>query len=316
MRVPRIGGIVALLVVIFVVNASAEEMQLRIGAIDAILTMPDKATRPPVALLIAGSGPTDRDGNPPQIKPATLKKLSDALVARGIATLRYDKRGAGGWKKEFGRPEDFRFKDFVDDATALVAHLRDSGKFSRVVVIGHSEGGLVAILAAQRTAVDRLVLLATASRRQGDLLKEQLARQMRPATRAPVTEFIDAMMEGRIVDPVPPGVPPQLAFTPAVQPGYASALVADPLPPLKSLGLPILIAAGGRDRQVPRQDFDALAAAAPSAETLWLPDMNHVLNDVRDEADDLAAYNQPERALNAKLIEAIAAFVLGDAFTK
>jgi uncharacterized protein len=316
MRAPGIGGIIALLVVIFVVNASAEEMQLRIGAIDAILTVPDKATRPPVALLIAGSGPTDRDGNPPQIKPATLKKLSDALVARGIATLRYDKRGAGGWKKEFGRPEDFRFKDFVDDATALVAHLRDSGKFSRVVVIGHSEGGLVAILSAQRTAVDRLVLLATASRRQGDLLKEQLAQQMRPATMAPVTEFIDAMMEGRIVDPVPPGVPPQLAYTPAMQPGITSALVADPLPPLKSLDLPIVIAAGGRDRQVTRQDFDALAAAAPSAETLWLPDMNHVLNDVSSDADDLAAYNQPERALNAKLVEAVSAFVLRDGSAK
>jgi alpha-beta hydrolase superfamily lysophospholipase len=312
MRARAIRGAVVLLAVVFVMSASAEETKLRIGAIDAVLTTPAQATRPPAALLIAGSGPMDRDGNGPQIKPATLKKLSDALVACGIATLRYDKRGAGGWKREFGRPEDFRFKDFVDDATALVAHLRDSGKFSRVVVIGHSEGGLVAILAAQRTAVDRLVLLATASRRQGDLLKEQLARQMRPATMAPVTEFIDAMMEGRIVDPVPPGVPPQLAFTPAVQPGYASALVADPLPPLKSLGLPILIAAGGRDRQVSRQDFDALTAAAPKAETLWLPEMNHVLNDVSNDTDDLAAYNQPERALNAKLVEAIAAFVVRD----
>jgi len=309
MRARTIFGTVALLVTVFAMSASAEETKLSVGAIDAVLTTPAQVERPPVALLIAGSGPTDRDGNGPQITPATLKKLSDALVARGIATLRYDKRGAGGWKKEFGRPDDFRFKDFVDDATALVAHLRDSGKFSRVVVIGHSEGGLVAILAAQRTAVDRLVLLATASRRQGDLLKEQLAQQMRPATMAPVTEFIDAMMESRIVDPVPPGVPPQFAYTPAMQPGIASALVADPLPPLKSLDLPIVIAAGGRDRQVPRQDFDTLAAAAPSAETLWLPEMNHVLNDVRNDADDLAAYNQPERALNAKLVEVIATFL-------
>jgi uncharacterized protein len=259
--------------------------------------------------LIAGSGPTDRDGNGPQITPSTLKKLADALAARGIATLRYDKRGANGWKAEFGRIEDFRFRDYVDDAVTLVAYLCDSGKFSRVVVIGHSEGGLVAILAAGRTAIDRLVLLATTARRQGDLLKEQLARQLPPAKMKPVAELIDSMMAGKVVDPVPPGVPAQLGLAPAAQPSIASGFVADPLPPLRSLGQPILIAAGGRDRQVPRQDFDALSAAAPKAETLWLPDMNHFLNDVSSEADDLAAYNQPERALNAKLVDAIASFI-------
>ena len=72
-----------------------------------MLSVPAGVDKPPVALLIAGSGSTDHDGNGPQAKPATLKKLSDELVAQGIATLRYDKRGAGGWKKEFGRPEDF-----------------------------------------------------------------------------------------------------------------------------------------------------------------------------------------------------------------
>ena len=94
-----------------------------------------------------------------------------------------------------------------------------------------------------------------------------------------------------------------------MQPSFASAFTEDPIPPLKLITQPILIAAGGRDRQVPRQDFDVLVAAAPKAETLWLPEMNHVLNDVSDEADDLAAYNQPERPLNAALIDAVAAFV-------
>jgi len=305
-------GAVALFVIVFAMNASAQETKLGIGAIDAVLTIPSQVERPPVAMLIAGSGPTDRDGNGPLIKPATLKKLSAALVARGIATLRYDKRGANGWKPEFGLIEDFRFKDFVDDAAALVVHLRDSRKFSRVVVIGHSEGGLVAILTARRAPVDRLVLLATTARRQGDLLKEQLARQVPPEMLKPITSAIDAMMAGRIVDPLPPG----LNIPPALQPSFASAFAEDPIPPLELVAQPILIAAGGRDRQVPQQDFEALAAAARKAETLWLSDMNHVLNDTGDEADDLASYNQPERTLNAKLVEAIAAFVLRDAATK
>src|ERR1700737_5168427 len=156
------------------VNASAEETGIRVGAIDAVLGIPPDVERPPVALLIAGSGSTDHDGNGPQAKPATLKKLAEQLAARKIATLRYDKRGAGGWKPEFGKPQDFRFKNYVDDAVALTNHLRDSGKFSKLVLIGHSEGGLVAILTARRTPVDALGLLTTTARRQGDLLKAQL----------------------------------------------------------------------------------------------------------------------------------------------
>ena len=310
MRVRRL--IVALAIVSFcgaMASAFGEETRIRIGHIDAVLTMPPDAERPPLALLIAGAGSTDHDGNGPQIKPATLKKLSEQLVARGIATLRYDKRGAGGWKPEFGRPEDFRFKDYVDDAAALVNYLRSSGKFPRLVLVGHSEGGLVAILTARRVPVDRLVLLATAARRQGDLLKAQLERkQIPPDVLQPIMKAIDTIMSGQIVDPPPPG----LAITPSMQPGIASAFTEDPIDPLKLVERPTLIVGGGRDRQVARLDFVALAAAAPVAKTLWLPEMNHILVDVANEDDDLAAYDQPERALDTALIEAVAAFILAN----
>src|SRR6202166_5429204 len=186
-------------------NVSAEESRIRIGNIDAVLTMPPDVERPPLALLIAGSGSTDHDGNGPRIKPATLKKLSEQLALRNIATLRYDKRGAGGWKPEFGRPEDFRFKDYVDDAAALVNYLRSSGKFSQVILAGHSEGGLVAILTARRVPIDRLVLLVTAARQQGDLVQGQLEEKLPPDKLEPIVKAIDAMMAGQIVDPPPPG---------------------------------------------------------------------------------------------------------------
>ena len=286
--------------------ASAQESRIRVGLIDAVLTVPSNVERPPIALLIAGSGSTDHDGNGPDIKPATLKKLSEQLLARNIATLRYDKRGAGGWKPEFGRPEDFRFKDYVDDAASLVNYLRSGGKFSRLVLVGHSEGGLVAILTARRVPIDRLVLLVTAARRQGDLLKAQLEKkQLAPDVLEPITKAIDAIMAGQIVDPPPRGLP----IEPSMQPGIASAFTADPIDPLKQIEQPVLIIGGGRDRQVARLDFIALSAAAPVPKTLWLPDMNHVLVDVDDEADDLKAYTQPERPLDAAMIDAVAAFI-------
>jgi uncharacterized protein len=290
-------------------SASGEETRIRVGNIDAVLTTPSDVEHPPVALLIAGSGSTDHDGNGPQVKPATLKKLAEQLAARKIATLRYDKRGAGGWKPEFGRPEDFRFKDYVDDAAALVGHLRSSGKFPHVVLVGHSEGGLVAILTARRVPVDGLVLLVTAARRQGDLLKAQLEKkQIPPDVLQPILKAIDAIMSGQVVDPPPPGLP----IAPSMQPGIASAFAEDPIDPLKLIERPTLIVGGGRDRQVARLDFAALAAAAPLAKTLWVPQMNHVLVDVADDDDDLAAYSQPERALDAELIDSIAAFILAN----
>ena len=291
-----------------VVDASADESKIRVGAVDAVLTVPADVERPPVVLLIAGSGSTDHDGNGPQVKPATLKKLSEQLLARKIATLRYDKRGAGGWKPEFGRPEDFRFNDFVDDATALVNYLRGTRKFSTVVLAGHSEGGLVAILTARRVPVDRLVLLVTAARRQGDLVKAQLEKRLPPDRLEPIVKAIDAIMAGQTVDPPPQG----LAIAPSMQPGIASAFKEDPIPPLKLIEQPILIVGGGRDLQMARLDFAALSAASPLAKTLWLPDMNHVLVDVTDEADNLAAYNQPERALDSALVDSVAAFILAD----
>ena len=290
------------------VTAAADESKIRVGFVDAVLTVPPDVERPPVVLLIAGSGSTDHDGNGPQAKPATLKKLSEQLVARKIATLRYDKRGAGGWKPEYGRPEDFRFPQFVDDATALVNYLRGSRKFSRVVLAGHSEGGLVAILTARRIPIDRLVLLVTAARRQGDLVKAQLEKKLPPEKLEPIVKAIDAIMAGQIVDPPPQG----LAIAPSMQPGIASAFTEDPIPPLKLIDQPTLIIGGGRDLQVARLDFAALSAASPVAKTLWLPEMNHVLVDVTDEADNMTAYNQSERALDSALVDSVAAFILAD----
>ncbi|MBR0797488.1 alpha/beta fold hydrolase [Bradyrhizobium jicamae] len=294
-----------LLLLVSLTSAAAEESKVRVGPIDAVLTVPPNVARPPVALLIAGSGSTDHDGNGPQLKPATLKKLSEQLVARGIATLRYDKRGAGGWKKEFGRPEDFRFRDLVDDAASLVGYLRVSGRFSRIAVVGHSEGGLVAILTAQREPVDRLVLLVTAARKQGDLLKAQLEKQLPRDRFEPIGKAIDSIMAGQIVDPPPV----ELAIPPAMQPGMTSAFTEDPIDPLRKITGPVLVIAGGRDHQLVRLDFLALTTADIAAKSLWLPDMNHVLVDVTDDADDVASYNQPERPLDPDMIDAVASFI-------
>ena len=94
-----------------------------------------------------------------------------------------------------------------------------------MVLAGHSEGGLVAILTARRVPVDRLVLLVTAARRQGDLVKAQLEKKLPPEKLEPIVKAIDAIMAGQIVDPPPQG----LAIAPSMQPGIASAFAEDPI---------------------------------------------------------------------------------------
>jgi hypothetical protein len=94
-----------------------------------------------------------------------------------------------------------------------------------------------------------------------------------------------------------------------MQPGIASAFTEDPIDPLRKIDGPALIIAGGRDRQLARLDFLALTTADFAAKALWLPDMNHVLVDVSDEADDAASYNQAERPLDPDLVEAVATFI-------
>jgi uncharacterized protein len=141
-------------------------------------------------------------------------------------------------------------------------------------------------------------------------VKAQLEKTVPPDVFEPIAKAIDAIMAGQIVDPPPRG----FSIAPAMQPGMASAFTEDPVEPIKQITEPTLIIGGGRDRQVARVDFAALSAASPVAKTLWLPDMNHVLNDVDDAADDLKAYSDPERPLDPEMIDTVAAFILaGDA---
>jgi predicted dienelactone hydrolase len=112
-------------------------------------------------------------------------------------------------------------------------------------------------------------------------------------------------MNGQIVDPPPEG----LAIPPAMQPGIASAFTEDPIAPMQKINIPTLVIAGGRDRQLARLDFLALTTADFAAKSLWLPDMNHVLVDVTDDADDLASYNQAGRPLDPAMVDAVATFV-------
>lgn len=285
-------------------------LDTKTGALHGTLVMPAGATSPvPVALLIAGSGPTDRDGNSPLLpgKNNSLKLLADALAQHGIATLRFDKRGIGASMGAATKEADLRFTTYVDDAADWLEWLRADKRFSRRIVIGHSEGSLIGIMAAQRSPVSHVVSIAGAGRPIGDVLDEQLSRGLPPAQLADARRILAELKSGKPVDSVPP--PLLMLFRPSVQPYMISWLPIDPAREARRLTVPLLVVQGTTDVQVSAADAERLAKGNPHATLEMIDGMNHVLKEVREASQQTASYSNPALPLHPQLVELITKFI-------
>ena len=301
-----------------------------VAGLSGTLLKPAGVERPPVVLLIAGSGPTDRNGNQAGSGPGELRQLAEALAQRGIASLRYDKRGIGRSATAGLNEQDLVLDTFAADAALWLAWLRQRSDLGAPVVAGHSEGGLIAILIAEgrrapgvRGRLDKqidklldkptpagaIVLLATPGRPLGEVLREQLRRSDMPAALLDEALATLARLEkGETVGDV--RLELSALFRPSVQPFMRSMLAVDPARELSSLKLPVMIVSGGHDLQVTAADAARLAKARPDAVRLDLPDMNHVLKITpADRAEQQDAYANPSLPLAPGLGDAIAAFV-------
>jgi alpha-beta hydrolase superfamily lysophospholipase len=127
------------------------QLETTIGTLQGTLDLPNGTSPCPVVVIVAGSGPTDRDGNQPLMKNDSLKLLGQALAAKGIAALRYDKRGIAESAAAASKEEDLRFETYVTDVVQWVIWLRQNRRFLRVGLIGHSEGSLIGMLAPTRS---------------------------------------------------------------------------------------------------------------------------------------------------------------------
>ncbi len=281
------------------------------GDIYGTLTLPDTGAGPwPVTLIIAGSGPTDRDGNSPAgIRTDAYKLLADSLAVRDIASLRYDKRGIGESRAAGPAESQLRFDDYVDDAAAWIKALRADKRFSSVTVIGHSEGSLIGMIAARTAGADAFVSLEGAGSSAANVLHDQLARQLPPELFVKSDLILAGLAKGQTTDTVPAQL--MALYRPSVQPYLISWFRYDPAVELAKLTIPVLIVQGGHDAQVGVADATRLAAANPHATMLVLPDMTHVLKDAPvGLAEQRAAYTDPSLPLDQNLVTQITAFVL------
>lgn len=271
----------------------------------------------PVILIIPGSGPTDRDGNSPLgIRAAPYRLLAEGLAEQGVSSVRIDKRGMFGSQGAVPDADAVTIADYVRDTAAWVAAIREQTGTECVWLLGHSEGGLVALAAAAR--VDHLcglILVAAAGRPLGEVLKEQL--RANPAN-APVLESanqaIDELSAGRRVDAE--SLPPALAplFNPALQGFLISAFALDPAELAGRTRLPMLIVQGERDLQVSVADAERLKQAAPHATLVIVPDANHVLKQVSsdDREANAATYTAADLPLAPGVVDAVIGFVKSD----
>ena len=156
-----------------------------------------------VVLLIAGSGPTDRDGNNSGMKNNSLKMLAQELSKNGIASLRYDKRGIGSSRNAGPKEADLRFDNYVDDARGWILYLKNELKFNKIIVIGHSEGSLIGMIASQNKNVNKFVSVAGAGQAADKILREQLKNQP-PSVTIEVNSILDNFVKGKTVENTPP----------------------------------------------------------------------------------------------------------------
>ncbi|WP_083509190.1 alpha/beta hydrolase [Planococcus rifietoensis] len=279
------------------------------GMMQALEEIPETDGPHPAAILIAGSGPTDKDGNSLTLtgKNNSLKMLAEELKAKGIAVIRYDKRGVGDNAALAKNESELRFDDYVEDAAAWVRLAKEDERFTNVAVIGHSEGALVGLVAANQEGVDSYVSLTGVGRTADELLREQLST-LPAAQREEADAILEQLAQGETVDDVGPEL--QQIFRPSVQPYLQSWMAYDPIEQVEKLDAQAMFVGGTRDLQVPARDAELLHEAKSGSELLIVDGMNHVLKSVPDDQDaNMAAYSDPELPLVDGLVDRIAEFL-------
>lgn len=259
--------------------------------------------------ILSGSGPTDRDGNTIGApgKNNSLKYLADAFVNEGVATLRVDKRGIGASSAAAVQESDLRFATYVEDAKLWIKFLEEQG-YSEIVLVGHSEGALVATLAASSESVAGLVCIAGAGRPAPDILREQLKPKLPKELYVQADKTIISLTEGKLAKDYPPAL--DALFRPSVQPYLISWFQIDPVKAVSDVKVPVLIVQGSTDLQVSTKDAKLLHAGSKGSNLIVVEGMNHVLKAVEgDLPTQMPSYFDPKLPLHKDLAEGIIKFL-------
>lgn len=280
------------------------------GSLKGSIIVPAAKIKMPLVLLISGSGPTDRDGNNPNMTNNSLKMLAEELAKSGIASVRYDKRGVAASSDAVGDISAIRFEDMSDDAQAWLNLLSHDKRFSKIIVAGHSEGSLVGMVAINKSkGADAFISLAGAGRPADEILKEQLGKAPDDIKKI-IFPLLDRIKNGDTISNVPPIL--YSLFHPSLQAYMSSWFKYNPQQEIKSLKVPVLIVQGTTDRQVKEIDAELLNKAKPGSTLKLIVNMNHVLKNCESMNKELQddTYTNPDLPLTKELVKEITEFII------
>lgn len=301
--------ILLFLVIPFFSLSQEEEITLKTktGDIKGSLLVPSNSEKVSVVLIISGSGPTDRNGNNPNMTNNSLMMLANELKKNGIASLRFDKRGIGESTSSGMQESDLRFENYVNDVKGWVDLLKESNKFSKIIVLGHSEGSLIGMIASQKAEVEKFISVAGAGNSAGDIIREQLKAQPAVVLNQSLP-IIEKLENGEREENVPQML--YALFRPSVQPYMISWFKYDPQIEIAKLNKPVLIVQGTTDIQVSVSDADKLASANNKAQKQIIEGMNHILKEAEmDRLKNIQTYSMPDLPLKKPLTEIIVKFI-------
>jgi alpha/beta superfamily hydrolase len=246
---------------------------------------------PFLAIIIAGSGPTDRDGNNSSMKSNYLKMLAEELNKKGISSFRYDKRGVSKSLGDIKSPNEIQFLDYVNDVKSIINHFKDTKKYKKIVIIGHSEGSLIGMLASKSIA-DGFISIAGAGVDYLTLIQRQLSNRA-PYIKSMSDPIIEQLKKNKLVDSVPPML--NNLFGTNLQRFLIDASSFDPAAEISKLLIPILIIQGTNDIQVEVKDAEILHTASSKSKLKIIQGMNHVFRQVSENFIlNLQTYANPD----------------------
>ena len=274
--------------------------------IDGTIIIPEASEKIPLVILIGDSGPTDRNGNQQMMENNSLRYLSEELFENGIASFRYDKRIVKQMKTKNINEKDIRFDDFIKDAIGVIDFFKKGNAFSEIIIIGHGQGSLIGMIAAQNRA-DKFISIGGAGQEIDNVIVDQLEQQA-PGLRANAIEAFTELRENGSTQNYSTGL--ASIFRPAIQPFIRSWMLYNPKAELAKLDIPVLIINGDKDLQVQISEAELLRKAKPGAQFEIIAEMNHIFKEFKgNDMENSKSYNEYKTPVIPRLVEIISTFI-------
>ena len=301
----KISLLSMLLVCAFCFGQIREEISIN-ELISGTLLYTNKKNNENLIVIIAGSGPTDRDGNQTNLKNNSLKFLAEGIVNHKNDVFNFDKRFFAQIKSGKFDEKTLLFTDMIVDVENIVTYYKDKKKYKKIIIAGHSEGSLVGMLASKKN-VNAFISLAGAGKPANEIIEEQIAKQA-PTMLPEIKEIFIKLKKGETFE----NKNPMLAslFRESVQPYLISWIKYNPQTEIQKLNIPTLIVNGTKDIQVGIADANLLKLAKPDAEIQIIENMNHVLKEIiGDQNDNMASYTNPDLPISKIVLEKVNNFI-------